>query len=241
MAEEMTDFERARALIIARNQARLAALGIHEAASAVEQATSLQRKPAGRDGHKAPKKRSCPTEAQGNEGSPPRRRSRRLRGEAGAADEVENDDLAESHSQLAVFTINGICPNCGRVVTRGHRKHLDNCSSATQRPQKPLADMIQAEMQKIETDNAKLRELELGGLIGLDDDHAVFNVVGSTGKHYKIEFTGEKRSCQCPDHRIRKRDCKHIRLLLKSLCIENDPSSWKSATANLIKQHPKMK
>ena len=46
-----------------------------------------------------------------------------------------------------------------------------------------------------------------------------FVVVGSTGKHYVIFLSNERRRCQCPDHRIRQHDCKHIRLVLEQLGI----------------------
>lgn len=36
------------------------------------------------------------------------------------------------------------------------------------------------------------------------------------------------------DHRIRKRDCKHIRLVLQSLNVQNEPDNWKPATVALV-------
>lgn len=58
----------------------------------------------------------------------------------------------------------------------------------------------------------------------------------AAGNHYKIDFTMTKRKCQCLDHRIRKRDCKHIRLVLKALNIDDEPDKWKHATASLVEQ-----
>lgn len=108
-------------------------------------------------------------------------------GSVDAAEAPHNDEPSESQKQLASFMINGVCPKCKRVVTRGHKKHLHTCSGATQRPQKSLADMIKTEMAEIETDNAKLQELELGGLIEFDDARAVYMVVGSTGAQASLQ------------------------------------------------------
>ena len=56
----------------------------------------------------------------------------------------------------------------------------------------------------------------------------------AAGKHYKVEFTNEKRKCQCIDHRIRKHDCKHIRLMLKTMGIEAHPQEWPAAAHALV-------
>ncbi|KXZ46348.1 hypothetical protein GPECTOR_44g27 [Gonium pectorale] len=74
----------------------------------------------------------------------------------------------------------------------------------------------------------RLRELELEGLVDYDPrvgdplggdpgGSAVFVVIGSTGNHYTVRLSDAKRSCQCMDCRVRKRDCKHIRLILGKL------------------------
>ena len=48
-------------------------------------------------------------------------------------------------------------------------------------------------------------------------------VVGSTGKHYKVELGSQRRRCACVDHRIRRHDCKHIRLMLCALVPSSSP------------------
>ena len=58
-----------------------------------------------------------------------------------------------------------------------------------------------------------------------------------SGHHYKVELSDEKRKCQCVDHRCRKHDCKHIRLVLKSLGIEDSPLDWHSAVDKQVMQH----
>lgn len=54
------------------------------------------------------------------------------------------------------------------------------------------------------------------------------------GKHYKVELTDKGRKCQCVDHRIRKHDCKHIRLMLKTLGVESKPEDWFVAAQQLV-------
>jgi hypothetical protein len=64
----------------------------------------------------------------------------------------------------------------------------------------------------------------------------VRNITGNAaGKHYKVELNDEKRKCQCVDHRIRRHDCKHIKLMLKMLGIEKKPQAWLRATQQLVK------
>lgn len=36
------------------------------------------------------------------------------------------------------------------------------------------------------------------------------------GVYYKVLIQGDKRSCSCPDHRNRQKDCKHIREVLEN-------------------------
>lgn len=63
-----------------------------------------------------------------------------------------------------------------------------------------------------------------------------FAVIGSTGNHYVVSLSdGGVRKCQCMDHRVRKRDCKHIRLILGRLGIAADSSDdWRQVRA----RHP---
>jgi hypothetical protein len=79
----------------------------------------------------------------------------------------------------------GTCPKCERVITKGHASHLANCVGRTQSSHSlreyTLAELVQIEVQKIETEERKLQELEMGGLIDLNDDCATFMVVGSKG------------------------------------------------------------
>lgn len=87
---------------------------------------------------------------------------------------------------ISTFPVSpGTCPKCERVVTKGHATHLENCLGRTKRSHSireyTLAELIQIEAQKIETEEKKLQELDLGGLIDLNDEQATFMVVGSTG------------------------------------------------------------
>ena len=104
-----------------------------------------------------------------------------------ADEERRHDDVREDSPEpdvetveLATFVIDGECPKCGKVVTRGHKKHLATCAGKPANDP-TIAELIQLEVRKIENQESKLAELEVGGLIDLDEDKVVFMVVGSTG------------------------------------------------------------
>jgi hypothetical protein len=102
------------------------------------------------------------------------------------AGDAKSDDHArepspepnEGAQELAAFIINQECPKCGKVLTRGHKQHLASCSG---KPQPTLAQLVELEVKKLEKLEHKLSELEVGGLVDLDEEKAVFVVVGSTG------------------------------------------------------------
>lgn len=58
-----------------------------------------------------------------------------------------------------------------------------------------------------------------------------FMVIGSTGNNYQVTLTDDKRKCQCMDHRIRRHDCKHIRLILANLNCVDAPQNWRQVCA----------
>ena len=81
----------------------------------------------------------------------------------------------------------------------------------------------------------RISELELSGLISCSkDEGAKFIVIGSTGKNYEIVLTDDKRKCQCLDHRLRRRDCKHIKLVLRQLETADSPENWFEAVNKMI-------
>lgn len=51
-------------------------------------------------------------------------------------------------------------------------------------------------------------------------------MLGSTGSKYHVTLAEDKRTCQCMDFRIRRRDCKHIKLVLQQLGISASPGDW---------------
>jgi len=53
-----------------------------------------------------------------------------------------------------------------------------------------------------------------------------FAVIGSTGSHYNVELKDPAPTCQCVDYRIRKRICKHQKLVLLQLGIPDKPQDW---------------
>jgi hypothetical protein len=103
-------------------------------------------------------------------------------GDEKVAENQEDDELSPEDLELGEFKIDGACPRCGRVYTSGHAKHLANCKGE-QKPNKlSLAELVQLEVAKIEKQEQKLLELELGGLIDLTEEAAVFMVIGSKGQ-----------------------------------------------------------
>lgn len=51
-------------------------------------------------------------------------------------------------------------------------------------------------------------------------------MIGSTGSHYNVELKDPAPSCQCVDYRIRRRICKHQKLVLLQLGIPDQPQDW---------------
>lgn len=41
-----------------------------------------------------------------------------------------------------------------------------------------------------------------------------------------MELGNERHTCQCPDFRVRKRSCKHIKLVLQQLGLSEDSGGW---------------
>lgn len=57
-----------------------------------------------------------------------------------------------------------------------------------------------------------------------------FAVIGSTGKHYVVTLSDPRQTCQCMDFRMRKRQCKHILLVLSGMGIADNPKNWKEVS-----------
>ncbi|MEW5317429.1 MAG: hypothetical protein WDW38_008725 [Sanguina aurantia] len=84
------------------------------------------------------------------------------------------------------------------------------------------------------SESEKLSELELSGLVDMNEQEAVFVVLGSTAKHYYVRLRDAQHVCDCIDHKTRRHDCKHIRLILTSLGLghtaHTSPNSgWRAA------------
>lgn len=151
----LNEFELQRQQLIARNRARLLALGIPEAVSGLAKLAPKQAQ------HK---KRKTPQAAAKTAAEPaaPSRQSTRLRDQAMVArGEVPPD--VEQGSELALFIIDGECPRCGKVLSSSHARHLQSCKGP---PEPPTEEEIaaQAESYKLQQKD-KLCQLELGGLV----------------------------------------------------------------------------
>ncbi|KAK9833702.1 hypothetical protein WJX74_003212 [Apatococcus lobatus] len=216
----LSEYEQQRAALIERNRARLAALGLPDLVASIDK--DLKPKA------KKPKKTSKAAEA-------PSRHSRRLHDE-----EPEVDGEADEHVQFAMFIIDGECPKCGKVVTKGHRNHWQGCSGtgeqrqqarddATEDDQEPSISQPDRRAKSGRSLQERLSELEMGGLVELTDEHAKFVVLGSTGRHYTVTLSTGKGSCQCVDFRIRKHACKHQRLIYDQLGEPPGSNNWHQA------------
>ncbi|CAL8463455.1 g2989 [Coccomyxa elongata] len=205
------------------------ALGIPATINALEGLAPAKPKPKRRK-----KERKEPQE--------PTRHSSRLAGE-----EAEG-----TASELALFVINDECPRCGKVQTKGHKQHLAHCTGKPQRPprqeeeedlaqdeedEEELAEVqVSKEAERLQQMDEKLKSLQLNGLIDFSDKAAKFVVLGSTKNHYIVTLSDDRHACQCVDFRIRKHQCKHIRLVLTQLDIADKPSSWHDAVEAKVGQ-----
>lgn len=224
----MNEYEAQRQATIARNRAKLAELGLATAAQDLIDAAKPEKKP--RESRE-PRDKAAPREAT--------RRSARQGGHG-------PQELSEHEAAVAKLLIDGVCPKCGRVVTVGGRKHLANCkgrptdrkvSNASTSEDKSSNEECVTELirTKIGDQNSKLKELELSGLMSRTKDAATFAVRGSQGKNYNVVFSEGGRSCQCMDYRLRRRDCKHIRLVAHQLGVqEAGCRDWQKAVDRMM-------
>ena len=104
---------------------------------------------------------------------------------AGTADADEAADDPEA-AALADFIINGVCPKCGKVAQRAHRKHLDMCrqrphaelaGDRRERGELTIAAAIEVEREKLAKMESKLTELDVGAHDGLVHMQLCFLVV----------------------------------------------------------------
>ncbi|GIL95975.1 hypothetical protein Vretimale_1896 [Volvox reticuliferus] len=208
--DDLDDLEKERRRIMARNRAKLIALGIPVAMMELQ---DLARRRS--QAHPRPRPRS---EVGRQKAMEPTRRSTRLAGHGPAGDDggQETEPLLQLGEGGAV-EVQG--PESRPQVGSG-TAHVDDDYGLTEEEIAAKAEQLR------QRETARLRELELEGLVDFSPDAAVFVVLGSTGNHYTVRLSDGRRSCQCMDCRVRKRDCKHIRLTLEKLQISDKPAQW---------------
>ncbi|DBA71329.1 TPA: hypothetical protein ACH3X2_011140 [Trebouxia sp. C0005] len=143
----------------------------------------------------------------------------------------------------------------------GHKRHVERCTGSRKRKQNEGTGHVEIEgLAELEAEEEarspgsaeeegdadvkpkkkskpsksqaeKLKELELSGLVDFTQQHARFAVIGSTGSHYNVELKDPAPTCQCVDFRIRKRICKHQKLVLLQLGIPDKPQDWHKAVS----------
>ena len=192
----MSEYERRRAELIERNKQRLLALGLAHAVR-VEVGADATVQPSSSAAVKKRKKK--PASQLGGDGSTsaPRRRSKRLRAKDIGGRDGPQRAVKQKEQQEELL----------ELVDEPRRASTSTNRSGTSWEE-------------------RMSELELSGLVNCDETAAKFIVLGSTGTPYTVTLSDEKRSCQCVDHRIRKRDCKHIKLILKQLNCTETPNDW---------------
>lgn len=167
------------------------------------------------------------------------RRSRRLQIKQENPVEDEEETAEERFErQLGEFIVNGECPKCGNVYERGQKRHLMNCSgpksaaSVYAAKDRELLKQMTEEERKDERKKmlARMQAVALDGLVECNDEFASFIVIGSRGDPYTITLSDEKKKCTCIDHRCRKRDCKHILLVLSQLGILDEAETWEQGS-----------
>ncbi|KAL4425739.1 hypothetical protein ABPG75_009755 [Micractinium tetrahymenae] len=246
----VTEMERERAALIARNRERLLALGIPSlvtelgggkaaAAAAKKQQKKKAAEAWGKEGDEdwgpRPKRR------RGGKAEQPTRRSRRLQEAEEHQKEEEEHEKERFGRELGKFAVEGECPRCGKVLEKGQRQHLQTCTGAKPKPKReprePGArreDALSGLTEEERRDRhkvllARMAQLHLDGLIEMTHENAKFVVLGSKGNHYTITLKDDKHTCGCLDYRFRRHNCKHILLVLSQLGIEDRPQEWRSA------------
>ncbi|KAL0034814.1 hypothetical protein WJX77_008386 [Trebouxia sp. C0004] len=245
LGDDNNPYEQQRQQLIARNRARLQALGIGSAVSALKESTP-----------KAPVKPKQQRIAKPALPQQPSRHSSRLQ-----PDTADQFSASAEPSDLALAIVNGVCPCCGKNLNVGHKRHLEQCKGSRKRKQNEGTGHVEIEgLAELEAEEEaryagsaeeegdedvkpkkkskpsksqaeKLKELELSGLVDFTQQHARFAVIGSTGSHYNVELKDPAPSCQCVDYRIRKRICKHQKLVLLQLGIPDKPQDWHKAVS----------
>ncbi|KAL4445856.1 hypothetical protein ABPG77_009055 [Micractinium sp. CCAP 211/92] len=240
---DMTELERERAAIIARNRERLLALGIPSlvtelggskaAAAAKKRKEKGLAEAGGKGGDEEWGPR--PKRRQGAQPEKPTRRSRRLQQAEEHQKEEEENEKQRFERELGQFVVEGECPRCGKALEKAHRQHLQVCRAERGRGQglawtHPLQGLTREERQdRHKVLLARMSQLHLDGLIEMTQENAKFVVLGSKGNHYTITLKDDKHTCACLDYHFRRHNCKHIMLVLSQLGIEEQPQEWRSA------------
>lgn len=241
---------------IQRNKERLSALHIPALATRVvpEKKKTSKKNKSTSDGNKRKAEKTI------EEGT---RRSRRLQGKTEDGVSVKTEEHQEMTAEeefeklLGEFIIEGKCPKCLKMYQKGHKRHLSTCSDRPEpmsrsRLDKQLLHGLSEEEKKNERTKmlARMSALSLSGLDEFNDDFATIGVFGSTGRRYVVTFQDASnslaykdfpRKCECIDSRCRRRDCKHICLVMHLLGIDLDISpeefnaTWREAINDNIK------
>lgn len=233
---------------IQRNRERLLALGLPGIMKQLQNTVQHEKHPESIENKKTKKKKKALVKREEDENLEPRtglRRSRRLQEAAERPPAVEETAEQRFDRELGEFIVNGVCPRCGRVIEKNHRAHLLSCSGEA-KPSRSvpgysamdrelLAGLTEEEKKDSKKRTlARMKALDMSGLIDYTPEYAKFLVIGSKGDPYTVTLSDEKHKCTCLDHRFRRHNCKHILLVLSLLGTLEDPSAWRPAVENKL-------
>eukprot|EP00200_Dunaliella_tertiolecta_P017049 CAMPEP_0202413574 /NCGR_PEP_ID=MMETSP1128-20130828/29955_1 /ASSEMBLY_ACC=CAM_ASM_000463 /TAXON_ID=3047 /ORGANISM="Dunaliella tertiolecta, Strain CCMP1320" /LENGTH=337 /DNA_ID=CAMNT_0049019767 /DNA_START=63 /DNA_END=1073 /DNA_ORIENTATION=- len=216
--EELTPYELERQALIARNRQRMFELGIPMAAQELSAISASS------------KAKAAPKASKPKPKEQPAKRSKRISGEKAPGKslpedykENDEDELVEEKPKKKVSRK----PSASQATYPPRHPTLPSHYSGVQSIQLTSEEMKQQEVMRAV--DQRMAAIKLDGLIDWTDQKAVFVVKGSRGDNYLVSISDNKNTCQCMDHRIRKRDCKHIMLIQTQLGLNKYPISWKQA------------
>lgn len=236
MEMDYTEYEKERDEHVRRNRERLKDIGISTTISTME--SSFRKRKSRESKQVAPKRRKDIDETEGL-GRRPFTRS-----QVEASDRKKRNEgrqvLKQSETfkkQLGEFLVTGVCPKCHGNYERAHTRHLKTCKGKDRIPKTKKKGEAKDSKPSNNID-ARIMQLFFNGVRDFNGMLANYSVTGSSGNIYTVTFSEDgKRKCTCLDHRFRRRDCKHILLVMKILGIEKTRGKgWKEATALLVQE-----
>lgn len=135
---------------------------------------------------KKPKaKRAKPTAVKSEEGEQEPTGPRRSTRQQVLASKPKPETTEEKFMrELGEFIVDGECPRCGRIFEKGHKNHLQSCTGATRNfktsysREKEILELPEEDRKDPKKRMmARMKALDLSGLVNFDDDEAKYVVI----------------------------------------------------------------